>query len=398
MRYQDTVFSGLLKGVNRRRFQASVSAHKGDRYAKTLSSWDHFVAMLFGQLSGAKSLRALESGFNAGSHQHYHLNTKPIARSTLGDANERRPVGIFTDVLADVIARLGRKARKEAQASMAMIDSTPIPLGDRFACRASNGRIKGMKLHVVFDPDTPSPLHTDITPANVNDVSFRDQVKLEPGITYVFDKGYYDFGWWRDIDKAGAFFVTRSKVHSNWQTITTRDVPTSSRQTTKDDGFTILTDDDVMATSKSHKPQKLTCPVRLVTLKRDTGQQGGGQVLTLITNDKTRTAREIALCYKQRWSIELFFKWIKQNLNLSSFLGRSENAVKIQITIAMIAFVLIQLARQTCKTHLTSQRFIQLLPAMLGTRRNIATLEKPPPNNPHKRQTDPNQLTLSWTN
>ena len=232
----------------------------------------------------------------------------------------------------------------------------------------------------------------------MNDVSFRDQVKLEPGITYVFDKGYYDFGWWCDIDKKGAFFVTRSKVHSNWQTITKRDVPASSCQTTKDDGFTILTDDDVMATSKSHKPQKLTCPVRLVTLKRDTGQQGGGQVLTLITNDKTRTAREIALCYKQRWSIELFFKWIKQNLNLSSFLGRSENAVKIQITIAMIAFVLIQLARQTCKTHLTSQRFIQLLPAMLGTRRNIATLEKPPPNNPHKRYLDPNQLTLSWTN
>ena len=392
MHYQATVFSALLKGVNRRRFQASVSAHKGDRYIKTLSSWDHFVAMLYGQLSGAKSLRGLESGHNANAHHHYHLNTKPIARSTLGDANASRPVGIFTDVLADVIAGLGRKARKEARASMAMIDSTPIPLGDRFDCRASNGRIKGMKLHVVFDPDTPSPLHTDITPANVNDVSFRNQVKLEAGITYVFDKGYYDFGWWRDIDKKGAFFVTRSKIHSKWETITARAVPTSSRQTAKDDGFTILSDHDVMATSKSHKPQKLTCPVRLVTLKRD-----NNQVLTLITNDKTRTAREIALCYKKRWSIELFFKWVKQNLNLSRFLGRSENAVKIQITIAMIAFVLIQLARQTSKTQLSSQRFIQLLPAMLATRRNIATLEKPPPNNPHKRQTDPNQLDLIWT-
>ena len=345
--------------------------------------------MVYGQLSGAQSLRALESSFNAQVHQHYHLNTKPIARSTLADANERRPVGIFTDVLADLIAGLGRKTRKDVRFAMQMIDSTPIPLGEQFGWRTCSNRIKGLKLHVVFDPDTPSPLHTDITAANVNDVAFRDQVALEAGVTYVFDRGYYEFGWWTDIHAAEAFFVTRTKSHSKWQETKARHIPKSN--TTKDDGFIILTDHDVLPASKSHKPQKLTCPVRIITLRRD-----NGKVLTLITNDKTRSARDIALCYKQRWSIELFFKWVKQNLNLSRLLGRSENAVKIQITIAMIAFVLIQLARQIAPKHLSSQRFLELVSAMLGTRRNIATIEKPPPINPNKRQSDPNQTIFNW--
>jgi putative transposase len=391
MQYSPTVFSGLLKAINRRQFQAIVARHRGDRYTKSLSSWEHLVALIFGQLSGADSLRAIETGFNAQSHQHYHLGARRVARSTLADANERRAPAIFTDLLAQLIGQLGRKHRKDVAFAMQMIDSTPIPLGDRFGCAAFNGRIHGLKLHVLFNPDTPSPLHTDITPANVNDVSFVGQVPLEPGMTYVFDKGYCNYAWWASIHNAGAFFVTRPKSNAVWAKLNQRDVPASD--TSKQDGFTVLADNEVVCQSKGNKTRKLSIPLRLITIARS---EGG--VLTLITNDMTRSARDIALCYKARWSIELFFKWVKQNLNLSKFLGRSENAVRTQIIIAMITFVLIQIARLTTKTHHSAQRFRQLIAGLLASRRHLAALEKPPPINPAKtKHHNPNQLTLKWT-
>ncbi|MCU0882445.1 MAG: IS4 family transposase [Hyphomonadaceae bacterium] len=390
MQFRATVFSSLLKAIDRSRFAASVARNKGDRYAKSLSSWEHLLALVYGQLSGADSLRAIETGFNAQGHQHYHLNARPIARSTLADANKRRAPQIFLDVLDQLIAQLGRKARKEATSVMRMIDSTPIPLADSFACGSFNGRIKGLKLHVVLDPATPYPLHTDITEANINDVAFRDQVALEAGITYVFDKGYCHYGWWNQIHAAGAFFVTRPKQNTSWTVLATRPVEPSAPP--DDDGFTIVGDQEVTLTSKGGKARTLKPPLRLVTLKR-----ANGTMLTLITNDPSRSAHEIASAYKARWKIELFFKWIKQNLNLSRFMGRNENATKLQIIAAMIAFALIALARHTSRTKLSAQRFRQLLQTLLPSRRCLANLEKPPPINPSKPQPqNPNQLTFQW--
>jgi putative transposase len=333
-------------------------------------------------------LRAIATGFNAQSHQHYHLGARPVARATLSDANGRRNPAIFTDLLAQLIAQLARKARRDADFAMRMIDSTPIPLGKNFACAAHNGRINGLKLHVLFDPETPSPLHTDITPANVNDVSFRGQVPLENGFTYVFDKGYCDYAWWSQIHAAGAFFVTRPKKNAAWDLVETRIIDRSV--TAKDDGFIVLCDHDVTTASKGTTARNFTIPTRLITIKRT-----DGQTLTLITNDKTRSARDIALCYKARWRIELFFKWIKQNLNLSRFIGRSENAVRLQIIVAMIAFVLIQIARKSTQTPHSTQRFRQLIAAFLPSRRSLHELQKPPPINPAKRYNNPNQLSLN---
>jgi IS4 transposase len=389
MQFSNTVFSGLLEPINRRQFAASVTRHKGDRYAKTLSSWDHLVALLFAQLSGADSLRAISTGFNAQSHQHYHLGARPVARSTLSDANARRAPAIFTDLLSQLIAQLGRKARHKATFDMRLIDSTPIPLSKMFACAAHNGRIHGLKLHVLFDPHTPSPLHTDITAANVNDVSFRGQVPLEAGITYVFDKGYCHYDWWREIHAAGAFFVTRPKTNASWTTLRTRHLNPS--QACAEDCFEVLSDQDVINASKGFKAATFKTPMRLIAIKRD-----DGNTLTLITNDTSRSARDIALSYKERWSIELFFKWVKQNLNLSRFIGRSENAVRLQIIVAMIAFVLIQLARKAVKIPHSTQRFRQLIAALLPTRRSLHNLEKPPPINPPKPKPDPNQTQFQW--
>ena len=293
MQYVSTVFSSLLKAINRRQFQGIVARHGGDRYTKSLTSWEHLVALIYGQLSGAVSLRAIETGFNAQCHQHYHLNAGRIARSTLADANQKRCPAIFSDLLSSLIAQMGRKHRKNAAFALQMIDSTPIPLGDRFECAAFNGRIKGLKLHVLYDPTAPCPLHTDITAANINDVSFRDQVSLEAGVTYVFDKGYCDYAWWTQIHAREAFFVTRPKTNVTWAITASRSVEPST--TSKEDSFVILTDHDVLPASKGSTAKKLTFSPRIITIRRANGQE-----LSLITNDKTRAARDIALCYKAR--------------------------------------------------------------------------------------------------
>lgn len=390
MQFASTVFSSLLKPINRRQFQASVARHKGDRYAKTLTSWEHMVALVYGQLSGAASLRALETGFNAQAHQHYHLHARRLARSTLADANERRAPAIFTELLGQLIGQMGRKHRKDVAFAMRMIDSTPIPLGERFECSAFNGRIKGLKLHVVFDPSLPSPLQTDITPATINDVSFRHQIPLEADVTYVFDRGYCDYGWWSDIHAAGAVFVTRPKKNAVWTLVKQRLVTPSS--TSKEGGFIVLDDRDVALASKGRGRNKLPIPTRIITIKR-----ANGDVFDVITNDMARSAHDIATCYKARWAIELFFKWIKQNLNLCGFLGRSDNAVRLQIIIAMITFVLIQIARLTTQTPYSAQRFLQLIAGLLPSRRHLATIEKPPPTNASKRnRKDPNQTHLDF--
>jgi putative transposase len=388
MRFTSTVFSGLLKAIDRRQFAAAVDRHQGDRYAKTLSSWEHLVALLYGQLRVADSLRAIETGFNAERHQHYHLNVRPIARSTLADANVRRAPEMFQDVLGDLVGRLARGSRKAVKFALQMIDSTPVPLRDQFACATYNGRIKGLKLHVLFDHALSAPLRTDITASTINDVSFRHQIALEAGVTYVFDRGYCDYAWWRQIHMAQAFFVTRPKANAVWRTHHRRAIDRAGAQ--PDDGFRLLSDVEATVDSAGHKPKKLTTPVRLIKLKRMCGK-----TMTLVTNDMTRSAREIALAYKARWGIELFFKWVKQNLNLKTFLGRSENAVRIQIIVAMIAFVLIALARTAARTTLSAQRFRQLVAAHLSSRRCLQNLEKPPPINASKPSPNhPNQLAF----
>jgi putative transposase len=159
MRFVSSIFTSLLKPIDRRRFRASVARHGADAYGKSFNSWEHCVALVFAQLSGASSLRALETGFNAQSNHHYHLGCGQLSRSTLADANRRRPVAVFTDVFQGLVGQLGRKARSQARDVLHLIDSTPIMLGDMFECATSNGRIRGFKLHVLHDLEMNCPRH-----------------------------------------------------------------------------------------------------------------------------------------------------------------------------------------------------------------------------------------------
>src|SRR6202045_4759404 len=333
MRFHDSTFGRILEPINRRQFQTVVDRVDGDAYDKSFKSWDHLVALIYAQLSGAEGLRGLVTGFNANSQYHYHLGIDRLSRSTLSDANARRPAGIFAQTFASLAAMADRQIRREGTEMVRLIDSSPVPLGEFCNWATWNGRIRGMKLHVVYDPVADVPTCVEITPANVNDIEIGQQTTIKRGTTYVFDKGYCRFDWWQKINDNGGFFVTRKKV--NMRLHATRHRTNRKR---KGDGFKVIADDEVVLASKGNA--RLPIPLRRIKIKRE---KGG--VITLLTNDLARTAIEIATLYKSRWQIELLFRWIKQHLDIRKFLGTNDNAIRLQVFAAMIAFLLLPYRR-----------------------------------------------------
>jgi IS4 transposase len=363
-----------------------VDGLDGDAYDKSFKSWDHLVALIYAQLSGADGLRRLVAGFNANSQHHYHLGTDRLSRSTLSDANTRRPVGIFAQTFTRLSAMADRQMRREGAEMVRLIDSSPVPLHKVCSWAAWNGRIRGMKLHVVYDPLADIPTAIEVTPANVNDVEIGRQVPIKAGTTYVFDKGYCRFDWWQKINDTAAFFVTRAKT-----SIRLRAIKHRTNRKRKGDGFKVITDDEVVLASKGDS--RLPIPLRRIKIRRE-----NGGVVTLLTNDLARTGVEIAALYKSRWQIELLFRWIKQHLDIRKFLGTNENAIRLQILAAMIAYLLLRTAaRVNCVTMLPL-RLAELVSQFLFTRRSIATITKPPPVNPSRRQQrgSPDQMELCY--
>ncbi|MGY3614216.1 putative transposase [Bradyrhizobium sp. USDA 10063] len=341
MRFCGSIFGKLLEPINRRQFQTAVDGLDGDAYDKSFKSWDHLVALIYAQLSGHDSLRGLEAGFNANPQHHYHLGTGKLSRSTLSDANARRPVGIFAQTFATLSVMASRQLRSEGNEMVRLIDASPIPLGKVCSWAAWNGRIRGMKLHVVYDPKGDVPKCVEVTPANVNDIEIGRQVPIQAGTTHVFDKGYCRFGWWRKINDSKAFFVTRPKTSIRLRAFEHRTI-----RKRKGDGFEILADDEVKLVSKGDS--RLPIPLRRIKIRREKGGK-----ITLLTNDLARTAIEIAALYKSRWQIELLFRWIKQHLDIRKFLGTNDNAIRLQVLAAMIAYLLLRIAAQDAQLSLT---------------------------------------------
>lgn len=386
MRYRDSILGSLLKPISRRRFAAAVERHDGNAYDKSFASWDHLVALVFAQLSGVDSLRGLAAVWNANSHHHYHLDVGPLSRSTLSDASVRRPVAIFAETFEILSGLADRVLKREGAEMLRLIDATPIPLDELVSWAKWNGRTRGLKLHVVYDPAADQPQRIAITPATVNDVEVGQEVPIEAGASYIFDKAYCSYAWWTRINEAGAFFVTRRKQNARYKLVRRR-----SLRRRKGDGFTIIDDAEVKLASKANT--KLAIPMRRVRVKRDNGTR-----ITLITNDLKRSAVEIAALYKMRWQIELLFRWIKQHLKIKKFLGRSQNAVCLQLIAAMIAYLLLRIAARESRITMPAIRFAELVTMRLFMRKHIARIDKPPEVNPStaRPRTSPDQLELCY--
>lgn len=338
-----TTFQRLMKGLPRGTFAQLVERHNADKYCKKFGHWDHLIAMLYAQVSEAKGLRPLETGFNSHVAHHYHLGTSAIKRSTLADANENRSDAVFRDTATWLMGKVSRKLRQQSNDLMYLLDSTSLTLKGRefesWAPENSTRNTQGLKLHVLYDAHHAVPAWQDISHPNVNDVERAVAVPLESNALYVFDKGYCDFNWWKSIDEANARFVTRFKNNAAVNVLQKLAIPA-------DDAHIVLNDEIVKFKNKRLGGKRVNSyferPLRRVTVARPEKDTP----IVLATNDFDSSATEIAQHYKKRWAIELFFKWIKQHLNIKKFLGRSENAVRIQILTALISYLLVALYKQ----------------------------------------------------
>jgi hypothetical protein len=364
MHYQSTVFGQLLKELPRGWFARTAARHKTGRAKRRLEPWGHVVSMVFAQLSGARGLREVERALERQGGVLPHLGLDRIRRSTLADANADRPAGLFEEVAGYLSARLaGRSVGREA---LRLIDATRIFAGKRVE-QWSRG---GVKLHVTFDPHAERPTCFVVTPERVTDVSVGRSLPIEPGATYVFDRGYYDFGFWARLSQHGCRFVTRLKSNSPTTLIEERPVA----------GPGILFDRVVQLSQRlaSQRANPMSGPVRMIGVKIETGRE-----ITLLSNDLDSPAATIAELYKARWQIELFFKWIKQNLKLAHFFGASRNAVIIQIMAALIAYLLLRAAQVRHQTTLGLQAIARLMPGFILNRRPLqALLSDPDPGSP----------------
>jgi hypothetical protein len=366
MPHHNIVFHQILKYLPRQKFQAVVDRHDGDRRIRTLSCWDQLLVLLFGQLSGRQSLRDLISGFNSKSAHHYHLGTDLVRRSSLADANGTRPVEIFQETFLYLLDQVRISLPKnDAQEMVRLIDSTTIDLNlNQFEWADFRSTKAGIKLHTVYDPNAEVPVYFEMTKAKVNDRKALTKLPMLTGMTYVVDRAYNDYGWYYALTQQGSKFVGRMKSNAVYEVVDTLFA--------KGDG--IISDEVILFSSAKAKKD---CPawMRRVKFRR----KEDGKILIFVTNDMERSAEEIAALYKQRWQIELFFKWIKQNLKIKKFLGRSENAVMIQVLVALISYLLLKLVQLNGHCQLSLQKILRLVSINLTSRRCILLLLQPDP-------------------
>lgn len=374
MRHQNIVFHALLKQVPWHQLEQIVEKYGADNLSRKLKTKRHLIALLYGQLSGATSLREIVTGTASHETRLYHLGAAAVKRSTMSDANSERPWQVFSELFEQMLKQAQRGLRRAAGEAVRLIDSTSVRLSSLSADWASfSTGVCGVKAHIIYDPHADRPIYFAVTPSNVNDITAAKAMPIEPGASYVFDLAFYDYGWWAQIDDLGSRFVTRLKKN------TPLTVVHENR---------IAQDGNIVSDRIGHLPERLAqsrknplqVPVRELQVISDTGK-----VLRIVTNDLDAPAQEIADLYRQRWHIELFFRWIKQTLRITRFIGVSENAVRIQIAVALIAFLILRMAQMAQSAVLSPLEFARLVRANLLHRRPVDRLLdplQPVPQNP----------------
>ena len=373
-----SIIGKLLSGINRKQFKRLVDKFHGDRYVKYFNCWSQFVCIFIGQIGNLKSIREIVDSVNFQPQNQYHLGIKKnISRTTFAKANEQRDWRIYRDLFFKLIEKLPHWKQMQTENVVKILDSSPIRLDLlHHPWAEKTQRIEGIKLHLIYDLTNTIPTYFEFTGARTNDVEIGKKTVIEKGCTYVFDKGYMNYSWWEDISEQGAYFVTRLKRNSAV-------IEESAIQIHNE-----IISSQLIRLKPSHHGKNRSCTK---LLRRVFVQREGRSPLVLVTNDLNRSSEEIADLYKQRWQIELFFKWIKQNLKIKKFLGTSENAVKTQICIALISFVLLHLRNELM--DICSEISTKNLLKIIGNNM-FYTLK--PRNAGRKRYKDPNQLQFQW--
>lgn len=349
------VFAQILALANPKEFSKCVDRYQGDYRARTLKCWQQFLGLSFGQLTHRESLRDLVSCLEAHQSKLYHLGfSQGISRTTLADANEKRDWRIYAD-FAQVLIAQARLANPELSLEglafdnrIYALDSSTIDLCLEVFWWAKFRKHKAaVKLHTLLDIRCQIPCFVHITDGLLHDVNVLDILDFEADAFYVMDRGYVDWARLHRINQAGAFFVTRAKSNFAARRL-------YSREVVKETGVRC----DQTICLKNYKAAK-DFPAKLRRVKYY--DEENNKTLVFISNNFEITALEVALLYKNRWQIELFFKWIKQHLRIKVFWGESANAVKTQIWVAVCTFILVKILKDKHQILQSMNEILQIL-------------------------------------
>ncbi len=371
MAHHNTVFSQILKYVPRHEFESLARVHHQGRSLRKMTRWSQFVSLGLAQLAGRVSLRDVVGNLTAQAHKLYHLGCAVVTRSSLARVNEQQPYGLYEALFGKLLARcqgISPKHRFRFKNKLYSLDASTIDLclsvfpWGKF--RAAKGAIK---LHVGLDHDGLLPTFMTVTDGKSHDITAARSLQLPKGSIVVFDRGYTDYAWYHHLHAQGTFFVTRQRRNARYRVTERRRVDTSKGLTS---------DQTIQLTgTKAH-----LCPIALRRIGfKDTGT---GIQYVFLTNNFQLAAGTIAAIYKARWQIELFFKWIKQNLKIKTFLGTSRNAVLTQIWAALCMYLLIAYLQFMSKLGHGMQQILRLLQLNLFERRDLMALLRGDPPEP----------------
>lgn len=381
------VFSQLMAFLPLSTFRRCVATHRGEHKIKDFSCLDQFLAMSFAQLTYRESLRDIEVNLRAQAKRLYHMGFRcsTISRNTLANANATRPWQIYADFARHLIgiARplyADEPLGLDLDATVYAFDATTIDLCLSVYPWAPFRRAKAaVKLHTLLDLRGSIPSFIHITDGKTHEVNVLDDLLIEPGAFYLMDRGYLDFARLFVIHQAQAFFVTRAKSNTQFKRRYSHPV---------DRATTPVICDQTGALTAFYSSKDYPAPLRRVVVKDDAGKR-----ITFLTNNFALQPELIAQLYRQRWQVELFFKWIKQHLRIKAFLGTSENAVKTQIWIAVCTYVLIAIAKKRLHLPHSLYEILQILSLTMFETTPINQLLTPPSIDSTKEY-EPQQLLL----
>jgi len=380
---QPYVLSQFLRLLPRYEFQRIVNKYKGDYHTKHFKCWDHLASMMIAHIRQEDSLRDIDITLNAHASKLYHIGIKQCPKSTLADANELRDCRIYEEFAKTLMQRARREYAQtelavEVDNAIYALDASVIDLTLSLFPWAKFRKTKGaIKLHAMLDLRGNIPAFLSITDGKVHDVKAAPQVPIEPEGIYVVDRAYVDFSWLWSIQHTGAFFVTRLKKSIKWTRVFSHPV---------DKSLGLRSDQEILLAGKKTKS---LYPNRLRRISfRDEAQ---GRTLVFLTNNFVLPSETIAAIYKARWEIEMFFKWIKQNLRIKTFYGTSPNAVKTQIWIAMVVYLVLAILKERYHLNLAMSKLLHFLEVNLFEQKLLLSIFQI---NPRYERLEDKQLKL----
>jgi putative transposase len=382
MAHCNTILSQILKLVPRHEFETLAKQHHSGRSFRTASRWSQFVVLMMAQMAGRNSLRDIVENISAQAHRLYHLGSAKLSRSNLSRINEDKPYALYEALFGKLLSRCQGKVPGHDfrfKNPLYSLDASTIDLCLSVFPWADFRTTKGaIKLHVGLNHAGYLPEFVTITEGSTHEVNIGKLLAFPKGSMIAMDRGYNDYGWYKSLTDKGIFFVTRLKKNANYSVV-------ERHKVNKKQG---ITSDQTIEFTGAQTVKK--CPIQLRRIGYRDPETGKHYVF--LTNHFKLVARTIADIYKARWQVELFFKWIKQNLKIKSFIGTSKNAVMTQIWIALCVYLLLAFLKFQSKLKKCMQQILRILQLNLFEKRDLMALLRGDP--PRDQLVAINQMAL----